>query len=225
MLVDTGRGALRHGLDVSTEGKLTRRKDARLSRVRRVRPGKRKGRLRLADHLKAHRLTADARGIGTHAIVGAQLASLVADSEVEFTLPFKDRTKGEVVKELKTDLAELGGREARNWPFTAIRLKDGNTVVALTNGNKVVEFDPEGKIVWKVSNDDLPGKPIADACGCQRLPSGGTVIACYAANQGIKLFEVNREKQIVWKYDGPRRVHHFQILTTNGKPVEGTPLR
>jgi hypothetical protein len=133
--------------------------------------------------------------------------------------------KGEVVRELKTDLEELGGRGAKNWPFTAIRLENGNTLVALTNGNKVAEFDAEGKVAWKVSNDDLPGKPIADACGCQRLPSGGTVIACYAAQSGIKLFEVNREKQIVWKYDGPRRVHHFQILTTNGKPVEGKPLR
>lgn len=133
--------------------------------------------------------------------------------------------KGEVVKELKTDLAELGGRDARNWPFTAIRLENGNTLVALTNGNKVVEFDAEGKVVWKVSNDDLPGKPINDACGCQRLPSGGTVIACYGANGGVRLFEVNREKQVVWKYEGPRKVHHFQVLTTNGKPVEGKPLR
>lgn len=31
--------------------------------------------------------------------------------------------------------------------------------------------------------------------------------------------------QMVWSYDGPNRVHHFQILTTNGKPLAGTPLK
>ena len=52
---------------------------------------------------------------------------------------------GEVVKEFPTDMDDLGGREAKNWPFTAIRLENGNTLVCLTNGNKVVEMDSEGK--------------------------------------------------------------------------------
>jgi hypothetical protein len=29
----------------------------------------------------------------------------------------------------------------------------------------------------------------------------------------------------VWKYDGKHRAHEIQILTTNGKPVEGMPLK
>ncbi|MCH8860264.1 MAG: hypothetical protein IH843_03860, partial [Thaumarchaeota archaeon] len=32
---------------------------------------------------------------------------------------------------IKTDLEELGGRKAENWPFTAIRLANGNTLVNL----------------------------------------------------------------------------------------------
>ena len=32
---------------------------------------------------------------------------------------------GQVVQTFKTDLEELGGREAKNWPFTAIRLENG----------------------------------------------------------------------------------------------------
>ncbi|MEZ6106893.1 MAG: hypothetical protein R3B96_12425, partial [Pirellulaceae bacterium] len=35
---------------------------------------------------------------------------------------------GEVVKVLRTDLDEIGGRPAENWPFTAIRLDNGNTL-------------------------------------------------------------------------------------------------
>ena len=56
--------------------------------------------------------------------------------------------QGEVVREWKTDLPQLGGRNAENWPFTAIRFADGNTLVSLTHGNKMVEFDPQGKVVW-----------------------------------------------------------------------------
>ena len=133
--------------------------------------------------------------------------------------------EGKVVREFATDLEELGGRAAENWPFTAIRLDNGNTLVNLTHGNKSVELDPDGKVVWKVTNDDLPGDPLDDPCGAQRLPNGNTVIASYHAQKGIKLLEVNLAKEIVWSYDGPHRVHHFQILSTNGEPLTGKILK
>ena len=127
--------------------------------------------------------------------------------------------KGNVIKVFKTDLNELGGRAAENWPFTAIRLDNGNTVTTLTHGNKVVEFDAMGKVVWKVTNDDIAEHPFQDPCGAQRLPNGNTVIASYGAKEGtIKLFEISRDKKIVWSYSG-YNVHDFQILTTNGTPV------
>ncbi|MEZ5041246.1 MAG: hypothetical protein R2828_15215 [Saprospiraceae bacterium] len=132
---------------------------------------------------------------------------------------------GEVLKTFKTDLPELGGPEAENWPFTAIRLENGHTFINLTHGNKVIEVDREGKVVWKMSNEDVEGDPFQDPCGAQRLPNGHTVIASYGAKEGIKLFEVNPEKEIVWSYSGEHRVHHFQILTTNGVPLEGLPLK
>jgi hypothetical protein len=134
--------------------------------------------------------------------------------------------KGTVVATLKTDLDELGGRAAENWPFTAIRLDNGNTLVNLTHGNKTVEFDAAGKVVWQVSNADFPDlKPFDDPCGGQRLPNGNTVITSYHATKGIKLFEVNRDKKIVWKYEGPFRAHEFQVLTTNGVKLPSPPLK
>jgi hypothetical protein len=133
---------------------------------------------------------------------------------------------GKVVKELRTDLDELGGRQAENWPFTAIRLPEGRTLVNLTHGNKSVEFDADGKVVWQVSNADFQGEqPFADACGAQRLPNGNTVIASYGSKGSLKAFEVTSDKQIVWRYTGPHRVHEIQILTTNGQSVAGAPLR
>lgn len=134
--------------------------------------------------------------------------------------------EGKVLHTLKTDLEELGGRKAENWPFTAIRLDNGNTLVSLTHGNKVVEFGQRGEVVWKVDNSHVGGK-FADPCGSQRLSNGNTVIGSHAANKGISMIEVTPNHTIVWTSDHPLAagVHHFQILTTNGKPEPGMPLK
>lgn len=132
--------------------------------------------------------------------------------------------QGDVIRQFKTDTSSFGGKEAENWPFTAIRLKNGNTLVTLTHGNKVVEMDSKGNIVWKLTNEDLKGTPLVDPCGAQRLPNGNTVIASYGAKDGIKLLEVDKAKNVIWNYEG-YNAHHFQILTTNGKPVKGKPLK
>ena len=133
--------------------------------------------------------------------------------------------EGKVVKEFPTDAADLGGRKAKNWPFTAIRFENGNTLIGLTNGNKVIEVDGDGKVVWKVTNEDLEGNPIDDACGVQRLPNGNTVITAYHAKVGVKLLEVTPKNELVWTFEGPFRAHHFQILTTNGQPLIGRPMK
>jgi hypothetical protein len=133
---------------------------------------------------------------------------------------------GKVVQEFPTDLPELGGRPAENWPFTAIRIANGNTLVNLTHGNKTVELNATGHVVWKVSNDDFPKqKPFDDPCGGQRLPNGNTVICSYHSSRPIKIFEVTPDKKIVWTYTGPHKAHEVQILTTNGKPIDGKPMK
>ena len=85
-------------------------------------------------------------------------------------------------------------------------------------------MNSSGDVVWKVSNDDVEGNPFNDPCGAQRLPNGNTVIASCGAKEGIKLFELTPQKEIVWSYDG-HRVHDCQILTTNGIPIEGAPMK
>ncbi|MEM7393350.1 MAG: LamG-like jellyroll fold domain-containing protein, partial [Verrucomicrobiota bacterium] len=127
---------------------------------------------------------------------------------------------GTVVGEIRTDLKELGGREAKNWPFTAIRLENGNTLVNLTHGNKTVEFDAEGNVVWKVTNKDVAGR-FADPCGGQRLANGNTIICSYAQKNPDrpKLFEITPDKKVVWEFFHPKaRAHEVHVLTTNGKP-------
>ncbi len=126
--------------------------------------------------------------------------------------------KGEIVWEVKTP----------DWPFTAIRLDDGNTLIGCTVGNLVIEVDPQGKVVWQVTNEDLAGRPIADACGVQRLPNGNTIITSYRAKGNeVKLTEVTPKKEIVWTHRDPNRpgIHHFQILDDKGLPPVGRQFR
>ena len=134
--------------------------------------------------------------------------------------------EGKVVATFPTDAADLGGRAAENWPFTAIRLDNGNTLTSLTHGNKVVEFNPRGEVVWKVVNEEVKGL-FQDPCGAQRLANGNTVIGSHGASSGISMVELNPAKQIVWTSDHPLAagVHHFQILTTNGQAEPGMPLK
>ena len=127
--------------------------------------------------------------------------------------------QGKIVWEVKTP----------DMPFTAIRLQDGNTLIGCTLGNLVIEVDPAGK-TWfgNWNNDDLPGKLINDACGVQRLPNGNTVITSHhAQGNDVRLTEVNRAKQVVWKHYDVRKpgIHHFQILDTNGMVLEDATMR
>ena len=132
---------------------------------------------------------------------------------------------GKVVADFQTDTDHFGGNKTKHWPFTAIRTPMGTTVVGCTYGNRVVEFDASGKVVWEITNQDVGGV-IKDACGVQRLPNGNTVITSYGQRQkdAVKIFEVTPDKKVVWSYDG-HYAHHFQILSTNGKPLMGTPMK
>jgi hypothetical protein len=124
--------------------------------------------------------------------------------------------KGEAVWEYKTP-----GEPAEAWPFTAIRLADGHTLVGCTHGNFVVEVDRDGKEVWRLANADLPIPLLKDCCGVQRLASGNTVVTSYGAGKAdeVKMVEVTPQKRLVWTYRSnlAHGVHEFQILTTNGK--------
>lgn len=130
--------------------------------------------------------------------------------------------KGEVVRAIATDLEELGGSDVHNWPFTAILLDNGNIYANLTHGDKSVEFDAAGKVVWRCDNSDVDGQ-FSDPCGGQRLPNGNTVIGAYGQKDPAKpkIFEVTRDKKVVWEFFHPEaHAHEIHIVTTNGKKVE-----
>lgn len=145
---------------------------------------------------------------------------------LDFAVKQYDRT-GKVLQVIDTAQPHDPDRKIRSWPFTAIRLPNGHTLVGLTLADRVAEYDAAGKPVWEVTNDDVGGI-IRNACGVQRLPNGNTVINNFGAGKNqIKLFEVTPDKKVVWTYrsSDPEHIHSFQVLDTNGVPLEGPALK
>lgn len=128
---------------------------------------------------------------------------------------------GEVVRVIKTDRPEFGGRDAHCWPFTAIELENGNLLVNLTHSHRTAEFDKNGDVAWYVDNSHVDGR-FADPCGAQRMPNGNTVICSYAQKdpEMPRLFEITHSKEVVWEFFHPEaRAHEVHVITTNGEKV------
>lgn len=139
--------------------------------------------------------------------------------------------QGKVLDKLDTTVPGDTEHKIHTWPFTAIRHGEGRTLVCCTHGNRVVDFDASGEIVWTLTNDDLPGDWLQDPCGAQVLPNGNIVITSYAAGKADpnapKLIEITPGKQVVWTYTDGQKVgiHHFQILTSNGEKLARPPRK
>ncbi len=87
--------------------------------------------------------------------------------------------------------------------YGAIRLKNGNTLIASGSGKSVVEVSPKKEIVWKIEGK-VPDTEIGlgwMTC-LQELKNGNRIIGnCHAGDKNPQIFEVNRKKKIVWEFD------------------------
>ena len=114
---------------------------------------------------------------------------------------------GKVVWEYALD---LGGRKEApgHGPeghgtsvYGALRLKNGNTVIAGGNNNRVLEVDRDGKVVWSIDQKELPGITLAWVTTLHALPNGNLIVGnCHAGPDNPQLFEVTRDKKVVWQF-------------------------
>jgi outer membrane protein assembly factor BamB len=90
-----------------------------------------------------------------------------------------------------------------NQVFAAIRLHNGNTLVATGNGHSVLEVTPDKKIVWQIHQHDLPDIRLAWVTTLEVLPGGNLVIGnCHAGPGQPLLVELERKsKRVVWTLD------------------------
>ena len=87
--------------------------------------------------------------------------------------------------------------------YGAIRLRNGNTLIASGSGNSVVEVSPDKKIVWEIK-DRVPGTNIDlkwTTC-LEELPNGNIVVGnCHAGPENPQIFEIDRQMKVGWKFD------------------------
>jgi len=90
-------------------------------------------------------------------------------------------------------------------PWAAIRLKNGDTLISGNQYGYVREVDREGKTVWELHRDDLPGFTLYTVQEVSRLENGDTLInnwnggAPAAEKQNAaQLIEVTPGKKVVW---------------------------
>ena len=89
---------------------------------------------------------------------------------------------GKVVWEYEVPLFDrkpAGGHGPEAWGnslFGAVRLANGNTLVATGNGHSVLEVTPAKEVVWHLKQDDLPGVKLAWVTTLQVQPNGNIVL-------------------------------------------------
>ncbi len=120
---------------------------------------------------------------------------------------------------------------ADGGPHSAARLPNGHTVVSCGDGkggSRVFEADEEGRMVWEVKGDELPGISLKFMAGFHRLPNGNTVMSNWLGhNQFGKaphLIEVTPDKKVVWTFADHktmRTISSVVILDVPGDPLKG----
>ena len=118
-------------------------------------------------------------------------------------------SKGQIVWEYKLDLNNQPATDGHDGHgvsvFNALRLRNGNTLIAGGNNNRVFEVDKKtGKVVWSIERDELTdtnGKPIhlCWVTGLNVLPNGNIVFGnTHAGPDNPQMVEVTRAKKVVW---------------------------
>jgi len=127
------------------------------------------------------------------------------------------------------------GKTLRKFPcgsFVAVRLPDGNTLISCGNTHRVIEVDPQDKIVWEANKTNVPLMN-GFAAGVQRLPNGNTAMCSFPGDlpsdpKTTRCFEVTPDFKVVWQLKTPKTPDYYwtalELLDPRAR-VGGVPLR
>jgi hypothetical protein len=90
--------------------------------------------------------------------------------------------------------------------WSAVRLKNGNTLIAGDAAKYVREVNVKGETVWELTQADVPDIKLFNTQTANRLANGNTVICNWCAGDNntahwastVQVFEVTPEKKVVW---------------------------
>jgi hypothetical protein len=95
---------------------------------------------------------------------------------------------------------------AAKSPWHAVRLKNGNTLIAGDASRYVREVNSKGETVWELTQADVPTIKLFNIQTAMRLANGNTVISNWCAGNKnteewadtVQIFEVSPDKKVVW---------------------------
>jgi hypothetical protein len=109
-----------------------------------------------------------------------------------------------LVVEYDPDGKVIRSYESPGKCFEAIPLKNGHILISDGNACSVREITRKGKEVWKISKEDFPELKLNWVTGIEELPNGNILVCNWLGHgrygKGIPLFEVTKEKEIVWYF-------------------------
>ena len=87
--------------------------------------------------------------------------------------------------------------------YGAIRLKNGNTLIASGSGNSVVEVTPDKEVVWEIKGKVPDTEIELKWMTClEELDNGNFIVGnCHAGPNNPQIFEIDRSKKVVWQFD------------------------
>ncbi len=139
--------------------------------------------------------------------------------------------QGDVVWEYEVPLfgkEPKGGHGPEAWGnkcFAAVRLKNGNTLIAAGNGHSILEVTPQKEVIWKIEQNELPGITLAWVTTLEILPNGHYVVGnCHAGPGQPLLVELDpRTKKVLWKLNAfetfGNNVSNSQLLGIEGGTI------
>ena len=139
-----------------------------------------------------------------------------------------------VVREYDADGKVVRSIPAAGGPHSVARLPNGNTLITCGDqkgGSRVFEVDAEGKTVWQVQGDELPGISLKFIAGVQRLPNGNTLICNWLGHgqfgKAPHLIEITPDKRVVWTFAdhvAMKTISSVVLLDVPGNPLRGEIL-
>ncbi|MHC4215602.1 MAG: beta-propeller domain-containing protein [Planctomycetota bacterium] len=139
---------------------------------------------------------------------------IISSGEMRLIILKADGTTKRIV-----DLQKLPKNIKLHYAHSLAFLDNGNILVSTSYGSCFVELDPDGKVVWSLTPQDLPELKLTYAAGMQRLANDNTI--CTAYKSSYPIFEVTPDKKIVWKISASKEIGyplHVQVIKENDKP-------
>ena len=137
----------------------------------------------------------------------------------------------QVVREYDPQGRQVREIPAPGGPHSVIRLPNGNTLIAcgdMAGAQHLIEVDKEGKTVWEVKADELPGIQLKFMAGLERLPNGNTVMCNWLGHGQLgkapHLIEITRDKRVLWTYfdhQAMSTISSVQLLDVPGDATKG----